>query len=95
VFGELKIEYIEDMCVIHLLISINFISIKFTYLPIFHPAGEVMRKIMSALIIALVVGSVFTLSVAGKETVRVSGSTTVLPLAEANAEAFNDASVRL
>ncbi len=50
-----------------------------------------MRKIMSALIIALVVGSIFTLSVAGKETVRVSGSTTVLPLAEANAEAFNDA----
>ncbi len=50
-----------------------------------------MRKIMSALIIALVVGSIFTLSVAGKETVRVSGSTTVLPLAEAAAEAFNDA----
>ncbi|HSD59008.1 MAG TPA: phosphate ABC transporter substrate-binding protein [Methanotrichaceae archaeon] len=50
-----------------------------------------MRKILSALLIALLVGSVFTLSAAGKETVRVSGSTTVLPLAEANAEAFNDA----
>lgn len=45
---------------------------------------------MSAILIALLVGSVFALSAAGKETVRVSGSTTVLPLAEVAAEAFND-----
>lgn len=50
-----------------------------------------MRKMLSALLIALLVGSVFTLSAAGKETVRASGSTTVFPLAEAAAEAFNDA----
>jgi phosphate transport system substrate-binding protein len=49
-----------------------------------------MRKILNAILIALLVGSVFTLSAVGKESVRVSGSTTVLPLAEAAAEAFND-----
>ncbi len=46
---------------------------------------------MTAILIALLAGSVFSLSAAGKETVKVSGSTTVLPLAEAAAEAFNDA----
>ncbi len=50
-----------------------------------------MRKILSALLIALLVGSVFTLSAAGKETVRASGSTTVFPLAQLAAEAFNEA----
>lgn len=50
-----------------------------------------MRKIISAIVIALVIGSIFTLSAAGAESVRVSGSTTVLPLAEATAEAFNEA----
>jgi len=39
--------------------------------------------------IALIVGLVGTSMVMAKETVRVSGSTTVLPLAEAGAEAFN------
>jgi len=39
--------------------------------------------------IALIVGLVGTSLVMAKETVRVSGSTTVLPLAEAGAEAFN------
>lgn len=50
-----------------------------------------MRKMLSAILIVLLVGSVFTLSAVGKETVKVSGSTTVLPLTEAAAEAFNDA----
>lgn len=48
-----------------------------------------MRKLLSALIIALIVGAIGTSMVMAKETVRVSGSTTVLPLAEAGAEAFN------
>jgi len=37
----------------------------------------------------LIVGAIGTSMVMAKETVRVSGSTTVLPLAEAGAEAFN------
>jgi len=48
-----------------------------------------LRKLLSALIIALIVGSVSTSMVMAKETVRVSGSTTVLPLAEGGAEVFN------
>ena len=48
-----------------------------------------MKKLLSALIIALIVGAVCTSMVMAKETVRVSGSTTVLPLAEGGAEAFN------
>jgi phosphate transport system substrate-binding protein len=48
-----------------------------------------MRKLISVLLIALIVGSVGTTMVMAKETIRVSGSTTVLPLAEAEAEAFN------
>jgi phosphate transport system substrate-binding protein len=48
-----------------------------------------LRKILSALLIALLIGSIGSLMVMAKETVRVSGSTTVLPLAEAGAEAFN------
>jgi len=48
-----------------------------------------VKKLLSALIIALIVGAVCTSMVMAKETVRVSGSTTVLPLAEGGAEAFN------
>jgi len=48
-----------------------------------------MSKLFSALLIALIVGAIGTSMVMAKETVRVSGSTTVLPLAEAGAEAFN------
>ena len=48
-----------------------------------------MRKLLNALIIALIMGAVCTSMVMAKETVRVSGSTTVLPLAEGGAEAFN------
>ncbi|MBN1235364.1 MAG: phosphate ABC transporter substrate-binding protein [Methanotrichaceae archaeon] len=48
-----------------------------------------MGKLLSALLIALIVGAVGTSMVMAKETVRVSGSTTVLPLAEGGAEAFN------
>jgi phosphate transport system substrate-binding protein len=47
------------------------------------------RKLFSALIIALIVGAFGTSLVMAKETVRVSGSTTVLPLAEGGAEVFN------
>ena len=48
-----------------------------------------VKKLLNALIIALIVGAVCTSMVMAKETVRVSGSTTVLPLAEGGAEAFN------
>jgi phosphate transport system substrate-binding protein len=48
-----------------------------------------LGKLLSALIIALIVSAIGTTMVMAKETVRVSGSTTVLPLAEAGAEAFN------
>ena len=48
-----------------------------------------MRKLISALLIALIVASVGSTMVMAKETVRVSGSTTVIPLAEGGAEAFN------
>jgi phosphate transport system substrate-binding protein len=48
-----------------------------------------LRKILSVLIIALIISALGTSVVMAKETVRVSGSTTVLPLAEGGAEAFN------
>lgn len=44
-----------------------------------------------ALLIALVAGTTAMAVVSAKETVSVSGSTTVLPLAEAGAESFNEA----
>lgn len=66
-----------------------FILTSLTYVPIPGLAGEfIMRKLFRALIIALIVVAVSTCMVNAKETVRVSGSTTVLPLAEAGAEAF-------
>ena len=48
-----------------------------------------MKKLISALLIALIVGAAGSTLVLAKETVRVSGSTTVLPLAEGGAEIFN------
>ncbi len=48
-----------------------------------------LRKLIVALSIALILGAVGASGVMAKETVRVSGSTTVLPLAEAGAESFN------
>ena len=48
-----------------------------------------MRKPICVLIIALLIGTVGPVTVTAKETVLISGSTTVLPLAEAGAEAFN------
>ncbi len=48
-----------------------------------------LRKLFGVLIIALIAGAIDTSAVMAKETVRVSGSTTVLPLAEGGAEAFN------
>jgi hypothetical protein len=66
--------------------DIYFILVNFTYhypLPI---VGEFqLKKLFSALIIALIVGAICTTMVMAKETVRVSGSTTVLPLAEGGA----------
>jgi len=49
-----------------------------------------LRKVLSVLILAMIVGALGTAATAG-ETVKVSGSTTVLPLAEGGAEAFNSA----
>jgi phosphate transport system substrate-binding protein len=46
-------------------------------------------KQLSILIVALILGAACTTMVMATETVRVSGSTTVLPLAEGGAEAFN------
>lgn len=48
-----------------------------------------MIKQLSILIVALILGAACTTMVMATETVRVSGSTTVLPLAEGGAEAFN------
>ena len=48
-----------------------------------------MSKLLGILIIALILSAAGTTMVSAKETVRVSGSTTVLPLAEGGAEAFN------
>lgn len=43
-----------------------------------------MRKVLSVLILAMIVGALGTAATA-EETVKVSGSTTVLPLAEGGA----------
>jgi phosphate transport system substrate-binding protein len=48
-----------------------------------------MRKLIGALIIALIAGAFCISAALAAETVRVSGSTTVLPLAEGVAEVFN------
>jgi len=48
-----------------------------------------MRKPICVLLIALLIETVGPVTVTAKETVLISGSTTVLPLAEAGAEAFN------
>lgn len=61
---------------------------KFTYYLCIHAAGETIGKVVTAILIALVLGSI-SISAAAKTTVSVSGSTTVLPLGEALAEAFN------
>ncbi len=67
--------------------SIFFKVINFTYLAIILSFGEIISKITTALLIALFIGSIATAFAA--ERVTVSGSTTVLPLGEADAEAFN------
>lgn len=51
-----------------------------------HRCGENIGKITNALLIALLIGSIATTLA---ESVTVSGSSTVLPLGEATAEAFN------
>lgn len=71
-------------------VNIYSILIDFTY----HPHKNLrsvncLRKLICALLIALIVSVVGTTMVMAKETVRVSGSTTVLPLAEGGAEVFN------
>ncbi|VVB62726.1 PBP superfamily domain protein [uncultured archaeon] len=64
-----------------------FILTSFTYIAVFHRCGDILSKLATALLIALFIGSIATAFAAEKATV--SGSTTVLPLAEAEAEAFN------
>jgi phosphate transport system substrate-binding protein len=60
---------------------------NFTYFAEIGRAGENMRRLAIKLLIALFVGLIATALAADKVTV--SGSTTVLPLAEAEGEAFN------
>ena len=48
-----------------------------------------MRKPICVLIIALVIGAIGTVTATAKDTILISGSTTVLPLAKAGADAFN------
>jgi len=62
---------------------------SFTYYSLSGCCGELMRKLFVAVLIALIVCATGTITVVAKETVRVSGSTTVLPLAEGGAEVFN------
>ncbi len=49
-----------------------------------------MRKLFGALLIAMIVCATGTTMVGAKDTVRIAGSTTVLPLAEGGAEVFNE-----
>lgn len=60
---------------------------NFTYFTLSGRIGENMRKIAATLLMALLVGLIASASAA--EKVTVSGSTTVLPLAEVEGEAFN------
>ena len=88
--GSTNIDYILYDIVLCQPVELYFIWVNFTYHSRFPIAGEfLVRKLLSALIIALIVGAIGTSMVMAKETVRVSGSTTVLPLAEGGAEAFN------
>ncbi|MGA9098551.1 MAG: phosphate ABC transporter substrate-binding protein [Methanotrichaceae archaeon] len=66
-------------------------SITLHISPIIALFGETISKIVTALLIALILGSI-SISAVAKTTVTVSGSTTVEPLAEACAEAFNNQS---
>jgi phosphate transport system substrate-binding protein len=86
----MNIEYIFNYLIRQRLIRLYFILASFTY----HSHSPVhrvnsLRKLLYVLIIALIASAIGTCAVMAKETVRVSGSTTVLPLAEAGAEAFN------
>ena len=71
--------------------SLYILYFDYIYILTPHCTGPVnwMRKLISAILIALIVGAASTAMVMAKETVRVSGSTTVIPLAEGGAEAFN------
>jgi phosphate transport system substrate-binding protein len=61
----------------------------YTYLSIFLLPGEPMKKLTIAILITLLMGLIFT-SGAFAQNVRISGSTTVFPLAQAAAEDFNE-----
>jgi phosphate transport system substrate-binding protein len=61
----------------------------FTYLPTIPSPGETMRKLTIAILITLLTGLIFT-SGAFAQNARISGSTTVFPLAQAAAEDFNE-----
>jgi phosphate transport system substrate-binding protein len=63
------------------------LKISFTSLAIAVDIGEIIRKLITILVIALFIGSI--IPALAQEKVTVSGSTTVLPLGEAAAEVFN------
>jgi phosphate transport system substrate-binding protein len=62
----------------------------YTYLLFFLLPGETMKNLTVAILITLLIGSIFTSAAFAAQTVRVSGSTTVFPLAQAAAEVFNE-----
>ncbi len=62
-------------------------KISFTYFAISINIGEIIRRQVAILMIALFIGSITP--ILAQEKVTVSGSTTVLPLGEAAAEVFN------
>jgi phosphate transport system substrate-binding protein len=62
----------------------------YTYLPLFLLPGEPMKNLIVAILITLLIGSIFTSGAFAAQNVRVSGSTTVFPLAQAAAEDFNE-----
>ena len=82
-----QMDYAGDRMAEEVYRSIFFIETSFTYLLIILIRGDSIRKLVAVLLIALFLGSISTCLAA--EKVTVSGSTTVLPLGEAAAEAFN------
>ena len=63
--------------------------VSITYYSPSDPLVNSLRKLFDALIIVLIVGVIGASTICAEKNVRFSGSTTVLPLAEAGAEAFN------
>jgi phosphate transport system substrate-binding protein len=89
-----KIQRVFEIYIVYVSITLlrsilYFILDRFTYYSCKASAGELMRKLFGALLMAMIVCAIGTTMVVAMEDVRVSGSTTVLPLAEVGAEAFN------